>query len=257
MTNKNDTFASLMHSFSYRYDLRTVFDDFLTMTICAFSQNPLTGKSHDEDLYMDTIARYAKDDLRHNFPKMVAALTFEMENRYDSDKGNDVLGEFYETNLYRKGASQYFTPWSICEFMALCSANDTANGEAKRVLDPTCGSGRTLLAAAKHIGRDSKCYGIDIDHVCVKMAAINLFLNGIFHSEVMWADALSPESFHMSYVISFLPFGIFRIQNKDNSLLWNLNKNSFVRTQPKLTIATPLAIGDVPVLNDGTQLKLF
>lgn len=256
MTNKKDTFVSLMQSFSYRYDLRTVFDDFLTMTICAFSQNPLTGKSHDEDLYLDTIARYAKDELRYNFPKMVASLTTEMEERYESSVGNDVLGEFYEQNLYRKGASQYFTPWPVCELITSCLTGNTVQDQPKRILDPTCGSGRTLLAGAKHFGKSNRYYGIDIDHVCVKMTAINLFLNGIFRSEVMWADALSPECFHMSYAISFLPFGIFRIQDRDNSLLWNLHQNSFVPKQPPPQVIT-LMPSDVPLVNIGAQLKLF
>jgi hypothetical protein len=63
-----ETFESLIR---YKYDLRTVFDDFLTMTICALSQNLLTGKSHDEDLYMLTVEMYKNDEQRHRFPKML------------------------------------------------------------------------------------------------------------------------------------------------------------------------------------------
>lgn len=259
MTSKKETFENLLRSFEYRYDLRTVFDDFLTMTMCAFSQNPLTGKSHDEDMYMEAIAKYAKDELRHNFPKMLGALTEEMEDRLGSGTGNDVLGEFYEQNLYRKGASQYFTPWPVCEMLASCLVGDAEQSKMpKRVLDPTCGSGRTLLAGAKHFGKHNNFYGIDIDHTCVKMAAINLFLNGMFNSEVMWADSLAPDCFFMSYRISFLPFGIFRITEKDNSLLWKLHRNSFKRNQPQpptqseLTERPPNASP-----TNGAQLTLF
>lgn len=257
MTSKKETFESLLRSFDYRYDLRTVFDDFLTMTVCAFSQNPLTGKSHDEDMYMETIAKYAKDELRHNFPKMLGALTEEMEDRLGSGKGNDVLGEFYEQNLYRKGASQYFTPWPVCEMLAFCLGNDAAQTEERKcILDPTCGSGRILLAGAKHYGKHNSFYGIDIDHTCVKMAAINLFLNGVFDSEVMWADALLPDCFFMSYRISFLPFGIFRIAERDNSLLWKLHRNSFKRNQPQPTPELSF-MPSTPPMTSGTQLELF
>jgi len=257
MTSKKETFATLMQSFSYRYDLRSVFDDFLTMTICAFSQNPVTGKSYDEAMYMETIAKYARDELRHNFPKLLAALTIEMEDRVTSSLGNDVLGEFYEQNLYRKGAAQYFTPWPVCVFMSEClgSEQDESN-ERKRILDPSCGSGRTLLAGAKSFGSRHSYYGIDIDHTCVKMAAINLFLNGIFHSEVMCADALSPECFQMSYVISFLPFGIFRIADREHSRLWQMHVHAFKRKEPSPKPTLSFISNDAPK-SDGAQLQLF
>jgi hypothetical protein len=48
MTTQKETFTSLLKDFEYRYDLRTVFDDFLTMALCAFCPNLGTGKSHDE-----------------------------------------------------------------------------------------------------------------------------------------------------------------------------------------------------------------
>ena len=58
MKTKKETFASVISSFTNQYEERTVFDDFLTLAICAFSQNPQTGKSFDEDLYLETIAKY-------------------------------------------------------------------------------------------------------------------------------------------------------------------------------------------------------
>ena len=79
-------------------------------------------------------------------------------------------------------------------------------------------------------------YGIDVDHTCVKMTAINLFLNGVFHSEVMCADALRPGDFRMSYRISFLPLGIFRIEEKEKSKLWQMYQNTF---EPKENTPKP------------------
>ena len=216
-----------METFAYRYDTRSVFDDFLTMSICAVSQNPLTGKSHDEELYMQTVAKYAKSELRHNFPKLFARLVIEMEERLSGSTGNDVLGDYFELNFCRKNSGQFFTPWPVCMFMASCLSDDRPEDvEPLRVLDPSCGSGRMLLAGARQMGRGNEYYGIDIDHTCVKMAALNLFLNGIFHSEVMWADALLPNDFRRSYRVSFLPFGIFRIDKSENSKLWHLMKNT-------------------------------
>src|SRR4051794_31709565 len=124
MKSKTETFAALIDSFRYKFDINRVFVDFLTMTICAFGRNPTTGLSYDEELYLETIKPYKDSELRFQFPKMLVALTNEMEERLGSHNGNDVLGEFYEQNLARKGSGQYFTPWSLCEFMAISLKGD-------------------------------------------------------------------------------------------------------------------------------------
>ncbi|MEO7214193.1 N-6 DNA methylase [Mucilaginibacter sp.] len=256
MTTKKETFASLLKEFEYRYPTRTIFDDFLTLTLCAFSYNPLTGLSHDEELYMQTMEKYKDDTLRHHFPKLLICLTAEMEERIGSEIGTDVLGEFYEQHLYRKGAGQYFTPWHLCSLMAKASVNTidiNATHMPMRILDPCCGSGRMLLASAKENGPEHEYYGIDIDHTCVKMTAINLFLNGMFHSEVMCGDALDPDDFRESYKVSFLPFGVFRVAEKENSWLYMLHKNSFIKNSD--SERAPVAYG-TPICHT-TQLRLF
>src|ERR1041385_5794122 len=224
-----DTFARLILAFSNRYELYSVFDDFLTMTICSLSQNPLTGKSHYEDQYLETIARYKDDPLRFNFPKMFACLVNEMDDRVTSESGNDVLGEFYSEHLYRMGGTQIFTPWPVCKFMATSVATiseEADSGKPLRILDPACGSGRMLVVGAMVIGREHSYYGIDVDHLCVKMAVVNLFLNGVFHSEVLCADALIPEDFKRSYRLSFMPLRIFQIERKEESPLWHMLRES-------------------------------
>ncbi len=247
-----------MNSFSYHYDLRPVFDDFLTMSMCAVTQIPSEGKSHYESLYMDTIAKYANDELRHQFPKLFACLVLEMEERVKDTKGNDILGEYYELNFCRKNSGQFFTPMHVCHLMARSICGDSKDiEEPKRVLDPCCGSGRTLLAGAHCMGRGHEFYGIDIDHTCVKMTALNLFLNGIFHSEVMWADALSPGDFQMSYVISFLPLGIFRVEVKEQSKLWRMYRNSFPLKQSESKVEVTLPSEDSNQIEQGLQLQLF
>lgn len=228
MKIENETFSKLLKQFEYRYDLRTVFDDFLTMSICAVTQNPVTKLSHYEELYLKTIEPYKEEKLRFEFPKMFASLVSEMDLRVHANEGNDVLGEVYEQNFSRKGSSQFFTPWPICNFMAK-STGDYTKKEADRplrILDPVCGSGRMLLAAKDVHGKWEEYYGIDIDSTCVKMTALNLFLNGVFKSEVMCANALFPDDFIYSYRISLFPLGIFRIEEKEKFKLWHLMKNS-------------------------------
>ncbi len=260
MKPKKETFAELLQSYGYKYDLRPLFDDFLTLALCAFSQNPATGLSYDEDLYLQVIGKYPKEMASSLFSKLLGALILEMEERYGESGGNDVLGEFYELNFCRKGAGQFFTPWPICEMMSHCVGNgpEPEHGRRIRVLDPTCGSGRMLMASAKTFGTDREYYGIDIDHTCVKMTALNLFLNGVFHGEVMCADTLAPDDFRMSYVLSFLPFGIFRISAKEQSRLWHMHRNCFVKKQDivKTAIVLPSESGEQPI-GKGIQLQLF
>lgn len=118
MTTKQETFAILMESFRYRYEIRSVFNDFLTLSLSSLARNYATGQSEDEELYMTTIAKYKDDPLRFKFPELFALLTTEMTDRLESGQGYDVLGSFYEQHLYERGKSQFFTPWHICQFMA-------------------------------------------------------------------------------------------------------------------------------------------
>ncbi len=107
------------------------------------------------------------------------------------------------------------------------------------------------------MGKGHEFYGIDIDHTCVKMTALNLFLNGIFRSEVMWADALSPGDFRVSYVISFLPLGIFRVEVKEQSKLWRMYMNTFPAKQPEPKVDMTLPSEENTQTTQGLQMQLF
>lgn len=231
------------------------------MTICAVTQNLHTGKSYYEDEYLNTITKYKDDNLRFHFPKMFACLTNEMDERFHSDSGNDILGEFYEENIYRKGAQQYFTPWPICHFMAKSSIDESrkvVTDRPLRILDPACGSGRMLIATEQMAGQSQEYYGIDIDLTCVKMTAINLFMNGMFHSEVLCANTLLPEDFRISYKPSLLPIGIFKLERKEDSPLWHLLRESLKQIPKGNDIKLPSdenRVFNIP--EKGSQLTLF
>jgi type I restriction-modification system DNA methylase subunit len=61
------------------------------------------------------------------------------------------------------------------------------------ILDPACGSGRMLLAAAK-INRHNTFFGADLDGTCCKMALINMLLNSL-QGEISHMKSLSKEFF--------------------------------------------------------------
>jgi len=266
--NKNvdskDTFANSIFRISHRFSLFTVFDDFLTMAFAACTQNPNTKLSWYEEEYLTTIARYKDSDLRHEFPKAFAFLIQEMEDRVVSSLGNDVLGEFFEQHISNGRNGQFFTPFPICTFMASMTHTDVTHDETEgikrplRILDPACGSGRMLLAARTINGPGEEYYGIDIDRTCVKITALNLFLNGVWNSEVMCANALIPDDFVIAYHISFFPLGVFKIEDKEQSRLWHLQRNSFNKEK---STGSSIVLNPIPFnerkKDDSTQLDLF
>lgn len=204
------------------------FDDFLSIIICSFSRNYETGLSFYEEEYLKIIEPYKKRDTLQYFPELLAILIMYMEKHKDSSNGNDLLGDFFEQEISHGRNGQYFTPFPICMFMAKAVyAEDT---QSSHVLDPACGSGRMLLAFKKVSTVRHKYYGIDIDPMCVKMAVINLFLNGL-SGEVMCANSLNPDDFSFSYRTSHYPLGIFRVEDKEESSLWNRVQHSFPQKQ--------------------------
>ena len=259
-------FAESLHRLGSRYSIHKVFDDFLTMSMAACTPNPLTKKSYYEEEYMATIEYYKDSELRHEFPKAFAHLVLEMEERaIDSGMGNDVLGDFFEQNVSNGRNGQFFTPYPICQFMASITHTDREfdseadNSKPLRILDPACGSGRMLMAAHKQNGTQHEYYGIDVDRTCVKMTAMNLFLNGMFGSEVMCANALAPNDFVISYKISMFPFGIFKVTEKEHSKLWHLHHNSFPSMQLKEKMSDKIVVDETPFneRNKDSSLQLI
>lgn len=246
------SFTETILSISRRFSISQVFEDFLTLTIAACTQNPALRISYYETEYLETIRKYKDLDLRHKFPKALACLIEEVEARNESSLGNDVLGEFFEEHISNGRNGQFFTPYPVCQMMAamVASTPPENSNEPLRILDPTCGSGRMLLAARCVGTGQREYYGIDIDQTCVKMAAVNLFFNGMWNSEVMCANVLDPNDFVLSYHISLLPLGIFKIQDKGKSAIWHLFQRGLEKIKKDKDFKK--------VANEkGSQLKLF
>ena len=76
----------------------------------------------------------------------------------------------------------------------------------------------------------------------------------------MCANALAPNDFVIAYQISFIPLGIFKIEEKEQSKLWHLHKNSFPAKKNKATSAS-IILDPTPfserTKDDATQLDLF
>ncbi|MCG3165598.1 MAG: hypothetical protein POELPBGB_01366 [Bacteroidia bacterium] len=224
------SFKAVFDKAAYGSSYEQVFDDFLTICIACVTRNPETGLSYYEDEYMSVIEPYKALGTLKYFPELFAELILYMEENKDNSQENDLLGAFFEQELSHGRNGQFFTPFHVCQMMA-----EMVRGEETKsanVLDPSCGSGRMLMAFAK----ESKCmhsyYGIDIDPRCVKMAAINLFLNGL-RGEVICADALARNDFRFGYKISIFPLGIFKIE-KEASSIWQSQQAEFQEVKLQL-----------------------
>jgi ribosomal protein L11 methylase PrmA len=161
-------------------DPSRAFDDLLGMTICALSGGQM------ENEYLSIVRQYDHGEKGRRaidaFPEALADLIVAMEHTR-----KDILGDIFQGAVSYGRNGQFFTPDTVCELMARLSMGRGA----ERVLDPCCGSGRLLLAAAD-VNPQAEFYGQDIDLRCVQMTTINLALRNL-RGQVVLGDSLSNE----------------------------------------------------------------
>lgn len=244
-------FEKLFDKISYGLSEWKVFNDFLDMCIYAFS----LGKYEAE--YMEIVKRYPKEKV-NQLAELLSLLVLSMtgainttksaENNYASG-AKDILGELYELRFSNNKTGQFFTPQPIADFMAMAICGDSKEFEHKTVCDPACGSGRMLLAAKK-INPYNRFYGADLDETCCKMAAINLFLNGV-KGEIAHMNSLSME-FYKSYKLSGMPF-------PDLTIITNKEESVFFTTAERMKENEPEKFQQqfVAKVGVGGQLELF
>ncbi len=219
-------FDKLIHQ---GHDRARLFDDFLTISICALSGGRM------EELYLQTISHYPKEVVR-DLSKVFADLVMAME-----EEKQDILGSYFEQEITRGENGQFFTPDPICTFMA--SIVETSSGET--VNDPCCGSGRMLLASAR-VNPHCIFYGQDIDLRCVKMTTINLALNGL-RGFVTWGDSLAKEQ-KLVYQTGFNGKGFVR-ELEVQEITSNVSEAS-----PTPQSIVPVSL---PPAQAGSQMSLF
>lgn len=188
-------FTKIIEDIAYRHSsMQEVFDDFLTMTISALS----LGRA--ELQYTEAIKRYRPED-QPKFGKAFAELLLAYEERITTEGGwCDLLGNFFEEHngkFGRDARGQFFTPESVCQFMAEIVATDAkADGnDTRTVMEPSCGSGRNLLALDRLHPRNRFRHfytACDLDHRCVKMCVVNMFMHGM-SGVVIHMNSLSME----------------------------------------------------------------
>ncbi|MBD3589560.1 N-6 DNA methylase [Bacteroides sp. GM023] len=190
--NDFKTFGEYLEGISRIHGRAKVFDDFLQIIVCCLSMG------RKEELYFKTIKPYDREEL-NLFSQAFASLVMQM----DSAPLDDPFGDYYEEFLSDSRNGQFFTPMPICDLMTQLTTAVKPGEERKsgdvRVYDPTCGSGRLLLSAAKQ-DRKQFFVGADISYSCCLMTIINLCLNSL-NGEVLHMNTLSFNCWHHWCVI--------------------------------------------------------
>lgn len=177
----------LIMDFSYAngYDPINVFDDFLTYIIHGFSLGapPLHSwkyKKQQNIVFMEMVTEWVQ--LMHRELK-------------DDAHWFDPFGDLYMAIVSRgtqQGQGQFFTPVHICDLMVMCTCEEEKK-TGQRINDPTCGSGRLLLAYhVRHPG--NYLVAEDINRTCCLMTVCNMLVHGCV-GEVVWHDSLNPKNF--------------------------------------------------------------
>ena len=99
----------------------------------------------------------------------------------------------------RQVSGQFFTPPHSCGLMVLCT-DTREKTTGKRINDPTCGSGRLLLAYhVRHPG--NYLVAEDISRTCCLMTVCNMLVHGCI-GEVIHHDSLCPENFMDGWMVN-------------------------------------------------------
>lgn len=140
--------------------------------------------------------RSSYETVQRGFLDCIALLGDEMERRpYE-----DLLGGYHEmlnSRIDRTVNGQFYTPTNICRMMARITvseqfAENLKPGEVISLSEPSCGSGRNVLAAAEVLGRHRSKMRVtctDIDIRACWMCYINLTMWGI-PATVVHGDSL-------------------------------------------------------------------
>lgn len=189
----------LFKSFGYKYDLYTIFSDFVELAALSIS-NTVDKPQYEkrEAKYLQVIGKYTRKEAQV-FPEMLAILTTLLEK-----EPTDILGQVYmELEISNDDAGQFFTPMSVSKLMAQMMISDYETIIKDKgfvtVNEPTVGGGVTIIALAEALKgngynyqKQMKVVAQDIDIKSVHMCYVQLSLLGI-DAEVWRGNTLTYE----------------------------------------------------------------
>ena len=207
------------------HNMHDVLHDFVIMSMCAVHNAVPCNKCDKlEEKYMTLAKKYKPKELE-TFAHALGALQKEYDKILEFGGFHDVLGEIYmESATSNDKSGQFFTPFSVSQVAAEAniteqSVSEWTDGDPNGVvtlLEPTCGSGGMILAAAQRLQQlnvnyswQMLAYANDIDERCVAMTYLQCAFLGIpaiiTHGNGLtleyWAEYHTP-----AYMMGFLHF---------------------------------------------------
>lgn len=163
------------------------FEDFLHVVVCTL------GRPLMEDEYLQTIARHTQGPKGKRSVDMLPKMFAHVVDAMEATRA-DILGDVFQGAITYGERGQFMTPEPVADMLARMTVPEEATPlEGRRsVCDPTCGSGRLLLAAAR-LQPHWHFVGQDVDLRCVRMCAINLALRNRY-GHVVWGNSLAVET---------------------------------------------------------------
>lgn len=235
-------------------DIPVFFQDFLTWLIDAFSVQKLI--EHNAD-YANLFAQLANNN--ELFHSCLIDWVKYTDSQLAKHKCVDFFGEVYEWCFQSKSKAarmgQYFTPYSIGKLMAdILRDNTIEHGGVTYCSEPSCGSGRNLLAVWESADWNKRYtfFAEDLDPVSVKMCALNMMMNGMF-GYVICHNSLFPDDFIFGYAVNEVrnpfPSNYFSVRQ--------ISADEYKQINPWPSIAEANAeAGDKPI-KQARQLTLF
>lgn len=202
-------FVDKLHIGNGKYDIRTVFEDFIILATIAI-KNKYDYSQEDEDVYLKIINKYEKQE-QEIFPQLLAIYILLAINQREDIQ--DILGEIYSSiGAASKTLNQFFTPIHISKLMGatMNCEEQLKNKDFITVYDPCCGSGSLILGyvdANKHKIKDfSKkvvFFARDLDFKCVCMTFLQFTVNQI-PAQIMLGNSLAEETRKILYTPEFV-----------------------------------------------------
>lgn len=213
------------------------------------------------------------------FYKAFCKLILDYKNGIDHNGWCDPLGNTFMELIkgIAKYRGQFFTPEGICTLMTDITVDPKAEmSKPKRLCgvygyrtiinDPTCGSGRNLLAAKSKYARYSEeaqpyFIGEDIDCLCVKMTAINMCVHGCYGEAICHDTLTEVNKVRFGYIINIgIRYGqLPSIQYSDNPLMFESTSMSIdtpvKRFPTKETEKKPAAPTKAPMTDNKPVAK--
>lgn len=202
-------------------ELPQTFDDFLTLCMYFIAKKSETDVMYYQQEYVRISEAY-KQAGTFDYLIKLPSLFFNLP--WNKTFHTDILGEFYMSVIAPEDNRAILSPFLLCIEMTELFSHEAAGSVC--ILDTAVGTGRMLLAFRKNSLERHRYYGMETNPVLAKLATINMFLHNL-SGEIICAEDSDPENFKAGYRISGAPKDIFRINAREDSKIWLMNKDVF------------------------------